>query len=72
VLLFGRAQVDLLIAEQQGDSFLLSMSRIEVFPFHAQDALIPLCGDLHVSNVCYEIIKGTDFDGHNAPSEEQS
>src|ERR1700692_3908373 len=47
------------------------MSRIEVFPFHAQDALVPLCGDLHVRDVRYEIIKGTDFNGHNVPSDDQ-
>src|ERR1700730_4630425 len=47
------------------------MSRIEVFSFHAQDALVPLCGDLHVRDVRYEIIKGADFDGHNVPSDDQ-
>jgi hypothetical protein len=47
------------------------MSWIEVFSFHAQDALVPLCGDLHVRDVRYEIIKGTDFDGHNVPSDDQ-
>src|SRR6266700_3509457 len=47
------------------------MSRIDVFSFHAQDALVPLCGDLHVRDVCYEIIKGTDFNGHNVPSDDQ-
>jgi hypothetical protein len=52
------AQVDLLIAEQQLDSVLLSVCRIEVFSLHAQDALVPLRGDLHVRDVRYEIIKG--------------
>jgi hypothetical protein len=33
--------------------------------------LIPLRGDLHVRDVRYEIIKGTDFDGHNIPSDDQ-
>jgi hypothetical protein len=33
------------------------MSRIEVVPFHAEDALIPLCGDLHICDICYEIIR---------------
>jgi hypothetical protein len=33
--------------------------------------LVPLRGDLHVRDVRYEIIKGTDFDGHHAPSDEQ-
>src|ERR1700730_4120087 len=47
------------------------MSRIEVFSFQAQDALVPPCGDLHVRDVRYEIIKGTDFDGHNVPSDDQ-
>src|SRR5258705_8043334 len=47
------------------------MSGIEVFSFHAQDALVPLCGDLHVRDVRYEIIKRTDFDGHNVPSDDQ-
>src|SRR6266849_3259951 len=47
------------------------MSWIEVFSFHAQDALVPLCGDLHVRDVRYEIIKGTDFNGHNVPSDDQ-
>ena len=50
---------------------MLSLSGIEVFSFHAQDALVPLRGDLHVRDVCYEIIKGTDFDGHNIPSDDQ-
>jgi hypothetical protein len=47
------------------------MSRIEVFSFHAQDALVPLRGDLHVRDVRYEIIKGTEFNGHNVPSDDQ-
>jgi hypothetical protein len=47
------------------------MSRIEVFSLHSQDALVPLRGDLHVRDVRYEIIKGTDFDGHNVPPDEQ-
>src|SRR6202521_3423824 len=47
------------------------MSRIEVFSLHAQNALIPLRGDLHVRDVRYEIIKGTDFDRHNIPSDDQ-
>ena len=38
---------------------------------HAQDALVPLRGDLHVRDVRYEIIKGTDFDRHNIPSDDQ-
>jgi DNA-binding CsgD family transcriptional regulator len=45
--------------------------RIEVSSLHAQDTLVPLRGDLHVRDVRYEIIKGTDFDGHNVPSDEQ-
>src|SRR5450755_1231099 len=47
------------------------MSRIEVFSFHAQDALVPLRGDLHVRDVRDEIIKGTEFNGHNVPSDDQ-
>src|SRR5450432_3072046 len=47
------------------------MSRIEVFSFHAQDALVPLRGDLHVHDVRNEIIKGTEFNGHIVPSDDQ-